>query len=105
MNLYFKILLLISILSSAQMCYSRDVVIISYDKSMLKVEQVRNIIINKLQIPKQLIAIKKNINACEKISSAIIQICVSNNNKITFPILNKKVLAKTFQVFMRKDNI
>lgn len=80
--------------------FARDVVVITYknadDRSVA--EDVRNIFLTKTYLPKNLIRVQKQEVACKKITTAILQCCIEND-EIFFPVINEKIIKNSFQAF------
>ncbi len=105
MKLFFSLVMLILLGAYSQQSNARDAIIISYDSKVVLRDNIKSILTSKFNIPVSLIKTLQTDHPCKQVTSAIIQICITNQNEIHFPVLNNKILRKTFKVFMREVKI
>jgi hypothetical protein len=72
---------------------------ITFNQQFFKAKQVRSILERKFHIPSELIFIKQQRDACSPVEDVVIQVCISNNEDVTFPIQKKNILRNSFAIF------
>ncbi|MCY4524754.1 MAG: hypothetical protein OXB84_08450 [Halobacteriovoraceae bacterium] len=98
MKLFFKaIVLLWPVLLSA-----RNIIVITYAKQDEKASLVQRLMQERLNIPPRLIRTKRQEIPCAPQKDAIMQVCLSDDGKILFPVLKKEILARSFKIFNQR---
>ena len=100
MKVLFSFLLLVNV-----EVWAREVIIIEHVKNESTAEVVKNILINKFQIPTQLIQVKGVLDNCNDKSEAILQLCIMPNGTLEIKKINKYVLQNAFNVFLEKKDL
>ena len=92
------------ILISSSQSHARDIIVLTSQKNQPKIQQIIKILTTKINIPRRLITVRYQKQACKKIDSAIIQICITGY-EITFPVLKRDVIRRAFKIFIQKDSL
>ncbi|MBT6325864.1 MAG: hypothetical protein HOJ35_07830 [Bdellovibrionales bacterium] len=99
MKSYFRSFLLLLLLSHEM--HGKEIILVTYDYKSDKMLMIKNIIEEKLLVPRKLITYLKTKSPCLKNKDTILHICIKENNeKIIFQ--NNEVLRKSFKSFSRK---
>jgi len=107
MRLAFKILLIFSsaLTTNLPIANSRDVILIENRASRDEGQMLKKILIQKFNMPSELITLK-NINAiCETKTDAIIHLCLQENGELIVYKMNRFVVQNSFGVFLNKKEI
>lgn len=97
MKLHFNALIFVWYLLITTPSYAREIIVISYQPNVIdRAKMISKIITNNLGINPSFVTTFIEEKDCRPRSSAIIQICVSSNKELNFPIYRKEIIHRTF---------
>ena len=88
-NVFFIFLLILNI-----KCYGREIILVENLASQMEGEVLKDLLINKFNIPIQLMTFKKAIHTCSHSPESILHICLKENGEIEILKMNKEILEK-----------
>ncbi|GEM_PF-2636100 len=107
MNWFFKLLakFLILVMFTFATAFGRDIIVITASiKDREQTDLIEKILKEKNNIPAALISKKIMKEPCEKIKTAIVQICYQNS-EIIFPVFNKQIVQESFKIFSQETRL
>jgi hypothetical protein len=94
MNLFFKSVLLLLLVSQAE---ARQLFIISYEsKDEISASRIKEILKVQHHIPEQFISLKKSSQPCKPEETSLLHICINANSEYKIVYKNREVLQRTF---------
>ena len=99
-----KLIYSLSLLIISFNTYSRDIIVIenvaSDDLGIL----VQSILINKFNLPKELITLKQNQKHCSEHSDAVVSLCINSNEDLEIKKMNSFIVKNSLGVFINQKN-
>ena len=92
MKLKFNVLILTLFWSS--LIFPRDYFLITFNENYEMAELVEKILLDKFNIPKEMIQLKRQHRPCLKKKNTIFQACLNDKNEIHFPTINREIIKK-----------
>lgn len=102
MNYIFKFittLFILCVLSLSQ-AYARDMIVITYHAKDERAQLIKQILLNEVGIPDNLISLRRQSEPCQKRTQPIVQICIDENEQMHFVVFNEEVVLNSFHVFL-----
>lgn len=84
----------------SQRALARDVILIENRATVAEGEMLKNILIKKFRLPRELITLKNSIGPCELKSEAIVHLCLQDNGELEVRRLNRYVVKNSLGVFL-----
>ncbi len=102
MKLFFKIILLLSLITSS---YSKQIILITYNKDLKRTAMVEKLLLSKFNMPKKIIAKHWKKNPCRVIDETILHICIQNNGEINFPKIQTQEILNALSIFYKETKL
>lgn len=102
MKSLFKASLILMTLTMSTQVYARDIIIVTYKEHRTKAELIKKLLIQDVLLPKELIEIRRQSNACEESAHSIVQICIDQDEEMRFVRFNQEVVNKSLSVFWKE---
>lgn len=103
MKLVFKFTLLTSLLLSSSLM-AREIILIENHASSEEGLMLKNILIKKFHLPKELITLKNTNLECIGKTDAIIHLCLLSSGELQIKKMNRYVVGNSLGVFLNQDN-
>ena len=97
MKLFSKLYLIFSLMTSS--LHARETILLTYDENISFTLQIEKIITDLYKVPISLITKMKSHSPCHPQHRSVLHICIKNNNKVEFLVINKEVILNAFKIF------
>ena len=101
MKLIFSILFSFYLFTGRSL--GRDIVVIEHIQNSETAKIVKNILINKFQLPEILIQTSSQNDACTVHSDAILHLCILKNGELEIKKINNYILKSAFNIFFDQN--
>jgi predicted nucleic acid-binding protein len=85
-------------------CYGREIILVENLASQREGEVLKDLLINKFNIPIQLMTFKKANHLCSHSPESVLHICLKKNGEIEILRMNKEILEKNLSAIVGRGD-
>lgn len=102
MKYQFKFVTFIVLYFCMRCTYSREIILIENQATKEEGQKLESILINKFNLPKELIDLRHEVKICQNNSDAVLHLCLNTVGDLEVRKINEFVVKNSLSVFLNK---